>query len=103
MFGLVRFGLTKPTFSSANIIVLDYTWKLTCQKCEQMRRLVCGWLKGLLQLEQAKVITLALWWQKRELRQYFISTLYSTVQYTSVSVGQGQHRRVMTSPSRTLP
>jgi hypothetical protein len=32
MFGLVRFGLTKPTFSSANIIVLNYTWKLTRQK-----------------------------------------------------------------------
>ncbi len=75
MFGLVRFGLTKPTFSRANIIVLDYTWKLTRQKCEQMRRLVCGGgggLKRLFQLEQAKVITLALWWQKGELRQYFI-------------------------------
>ncbi len=72
IFGLVRFGLIKPTFSSADIILLDYTWKLTRQKCEQMRRLVCGWLKGLLQLEQAKVVSFALWWQKRELKQFFI-------------------------------
>jgi hypothetical protein len=56
-------------------------------------------LQGLLQLEQAEVIILALWWQNRELKQFCI---YS-VQYTSVSAGQGQHRRVMTSPSRTLP
>jgi hypothetical protein len=58
-------------------------------------------LQGLLQLEQAEVIVLALWWQKRELKQFFIYSF--AVQYTSVSAGQGQHRRVMTSPSRTLP
>ncbi len=62
MFGLVRFGWTKPTFISANIIVLDYTWKLTQQK---MRTNVTFGLQGLLELEQAEVIILALWWQKR--------------------------------------
>ena len=35
-------------------------------------------LQGLLQLEQANVIILALWWQKRELSN-FSSTVFSTV------------------------